>query len=218
MLEWLTVADDRTGALEVAGEMAPWLGPVTVTVRTPPPDVVAAVVDIGSRHAPVSVAAERAVVAAATPARRRAHKIDSLLRGNWAHELVAVQRASGGRVLLVAGAAPVGPGLPGRRGLRRWRPGRRSRRSAGRLVRRARPSTSWMPGRRTWSSSPTRRRCGAGSTEGGSFAVCDASSDEDLDAIAAVWSETGPPLRRDGGQHRRRRGSDRRRSRRRATR
>ena len=101
MLEWLTVADDRTGALEVAGEMAPWLGPVVVTVRTPPPDVAAAVVDICSRHAPVWAAADRAIVAASVPARFHAHKIDSLLRGNWAHELVAVQEASGGRVLVV---------------------------------------------------------------------------------------------------------------------
>ena len=52
MLEWLVVADDRTGALEVAGEMAACLGPVTVTVGRPPADGAGAVVvDIGSRHA-----------------------------------------------------------------------------------------------------------------------------------------------------------------------
>ena len=108
MLEWLTVADDRTGALEVAGEMVPWLGPLVVTVRTAPGGAPAAVVDIASRHLPPAVAAERAVAAASEPAHRRAHKIDSLLRGNWAHELLAVQRAAGDRVLLVPASPQLG--------------------------------------------------------------------------------------------------------------
>ena len=189
VLEWLTVADDRTGALEVAGEMAPWLGPVTVTVRTPPSDVVAAVVDIGARHAGASEAADRAVVAAATPARRSAHKIDSLLRGNWAHELVAVQRAFGGRVLLVpalprldrvcrggvvhVGGAPVG-GPDARRASSSPRP-------AEHLTDAGAADVAELP------DAAAVRAWAAG---GGTFAVCDASSDDDLEAIADAWRGT----------------------------
>ena len=189
MLEWLTVADDRTGALEVAGETAPWLGPVAVTVRTPPSGAVAAVVDVGSRHVPVPVAAERAIASASIPARRRAHKIDSLLRGNWAHELVAVQQATGNRVLLVAA-------LP--------RSGRVCR---GGVVYVDGVAVGGHDARRATSSPrPAEHLVDAGAadvveladtaalrgwvTGGGSFAVCDASSDGDLDAIAAAWRET----------------------------
>ena len=189
VLEWLTVADDRTGALEVAGEVASWLGPVTVTVRTPPRDVVAGVVDIGTRHTEASEAADRAVLAATTPARRRAHKIDSLLRGNWAHELVAVQRALGGRVLVVpalprldrvcrggvvhVGGVPVG-GPDARRASSSPRPADHLTEAGARDVAELADAAAV----RTWAA------------DGGSFAVCDASSDDDLDAIADVWSGT----------------------------
>src|SRR5262245_50821775 len=50
MLEWLVLADDRTGALEVAGEVARSLGPVTVTVNSVPTGAAVAVVDLESRH------------------------------------------------------------------------------------------------------------------------------------------------------------------------
>ena len=170
--------------------MAPWLGPVAVTVRAPPPGVVAAVVDIGSRHAPVAVAAERAIAAAATPARRRAHKIDSLLRGNWAHELVAVQRGVGRPGAARRGAALGSAGSAGAA----WSTSMASRSAVttrGVPPRpRARPSTSWMPGRRDVVELADATAVRRWSAEGGSFAVCDASSDEDLDAIAAVWRET----------------------------
>src|SRR4051812_42181471 len=101
MLDWLVVADDRTGALEVAGEMAATLGPVEVlSGGRRAPTHRAAVVDLGSRHLAPALAAELAS-SAATAARRRGHKIDSTLRGQWAAELVGVRRRTGARVLVV---------------------------------------------------------------------------------------------------------------------
>jgi uncharacterized protein YgbK (DUF1537 family) len=76
------------------------------------------VVDIASRHLPPPVAAERAVAAAGAAGDARAasapgaalaaHKIDSLLRGNWATELVARQRATGRPVIVVAALPSMG--------------------------------------------------------------------------------------------------------------
>ena len=205
MLEWLTVADDRTGALEVAGEIARWLGPVTVTVRTPPSDGTAAVVDIGSRHATAHEAADRAVAAAATPARHHAHKIDSLLRGNWAHELVAVQRASRDRVLLVPALPRLGRVCQGGIVQVDGDPGRRPRRRG------VRPS----------SPRPAEHLVAAGADDvvelagavavadwtraGGAFAVCDAVVRRRPGSDRRRVARIGRALRRDGRQHRRRR-------------
>ncbi len=79
-------ADDRTGALEVAGACASPGTPVTVTVW---PDASGAggVVDAGTRSLDGATAARRAV--SVGPA---AWKLDSRLRGNWADELVALAR------------------------------------------------------------------------------------------------------------------------------
>jgi uncharacterized protein YgbK (DUF1537 family) len=186
MLEWLVLADDRTGALEVAGEVTPWLGPVTVTVRAAPTDAGVAVVDLGSRHTAPSSAAARASGLGTTPARRRLHKMDSTLRGNWAHELVAVHRASGDRVLVV-------PAFP-------------------RLGRTCQDGVVHVDGSPVGASdarhaidSPrvAAHLTGAGATDvvelagtaalqtwvarGGAFAVCDASNDDDLRSIGEVW-------------------------------
>ena len=114
MARVLVTADDCTGALEVAGELADRRGrpvPAQLGSRTArsvsgtAADVL--VVDLGSRHAEASGAATAAVDAVE---RLRpdvlAHKIDSTLRGNWAHELVALGRALDRPVLVV-------PALPG---------------------------------------------------------------------------------------------------------
>jgi uncharacterized protein YgbK (DUF1537 family) len=186
MLEWLVLADDRSGALEVAGEIAPWSGPVTVTVGSAPCDSGIAVVDIASRHCPPSAAVERALCAAIAPARRRMHKIDSTLRGNWADELVAVHRASGERVLVVpafprlgrtcrGGVVHVGD-EPLRGGDARHVVG--SPRVAAHLVRAGAAEVDELAdadGVRSWL------------TGSGSFAVCDATSDDDLTAIGDAW-------------------------------
>ncbi len=187
MLEWMVVADDRTGALEVAGEMACSLGPVAVVVDSAPTaGTGAVVVDIGSRHATPPTAARRAAAVAASPAHHHAHKIDSLLRGNWAHELVAIQRTSGERVLLV-------PALP--------RLGRVCRDGVvhvdgvpvdGRDARRA--ALSPRPADHLVAAGATEVRELAGPdaldawlTAGAAIGVCDATSDVELAAIAAAW-------------------------------
>ncbi|MEY4175672.1 MAG: hypothetical protein RI900_2837 [Actinomycetota bacterium] len=88
----LVAADDRTGAFEAAAWLAEAEAPVTVWVGAARGD---GVVDIGTRHCSGVEAAAR--VSALPSARWRAHKTDSLLRGNWPAEL----RALGGRVLFV---------------------------------------------------------------------------------------------------------------------
>ena len=54
------------------------------------------VVDLGSRHLSEDEARARAAAVEGVPARRRAHKIDSALRGNWAHEVAARLAAPAG--------------------------------------------------------------------------------------------------------------------------
>ena len=125
MWDVVVAADDRTGALEVAGAIAERLGaPVpmlpyaTAFVRhpasggwrvrergVPAVDELVVVVDLGSRHLSVDEARARAVAVEGVPARRRAHKIDSALRGNWAHEVAA-------RLALRPGPAVVLAALP----------------------------------------------------------------------------------------------------------
>jgi uncharacterized protein YgbK (DUF1537 family) len=98
--EWLVAADDRTGALEVAAGLAAHLGPTVVAVRQPVAG--SCVVDIGSRSADRVAARARAVAVDALGSRLTAHKIDSTLRGHWAHEVTARCAGSGRRLLVVA--------------------------------------------------------------------------------------------------------------------
>lgn len=112
----LVTADDCTGALEVAGELADRLGrpvPALVGFRSvratsgTAADSAMLVVDLGSRHLEASRAATGLVdVVERLRPEVAAHKIDSTLRGNWAHELVEVGRALDRPVLVV-------PALPG---------------------------------------------------------------------------------------------------------
>lgn len=99
--DWLVTADDRTGALEVAAEVAAaWGGPVVVSVH--PDRRPGSVVDLGSRRCDPAEAAARAATSGCPPTGWRAHKIDSTLRGNWVAELEALQQVSGRRILLMA--------------------------------------------------------------------------------------------------------------------
>lgn len=114
----LVAADDRTGALEAAGAVAQRIGrpvPVVAAVEgahlVRAPDLTTAadgapvvVVDLGSRHLTPAEAARRAGRLGTIPAGRHVHKIDSTLRGNWADELVA--RAAGAHPVLVIPALP----------------------------------------------------------------------------------------------------------------
>lgn len=109
----LVGADDRTGALESAGAAAhAGVGAVpVVTIETVADASIASlagnavVIDLGSRHLAPAGAAARAVELDSWPAERQLHKIDSTLRGNWAHELVA-RFHSAGRAVLVVPALP----------------------------------------------------------------------------------------------------------------
>jgi len=98
--EWLVAADDRTGAFEVAAGLAEWCGPTVVAVRAPTD--ASCVVDLGSRSVDRAAARSRAVAIDAVASRLTAHKIDSTLRGNWAHEVTARCQNSGRRLLVVA--------------------------------------------------------------------------------------------------------------------
>ena len=104
----LVTADDRTGALEAGGACAERGFDVRL-VREPREREDCALVDVASRHTSPGEAARRVAAAHAHAARFRCHKMDSGLRGNWAHEVAALLTA-GYRV----GVLPSFPGA-GRR-------------------------------------------------------------------------------------------------------
>ena len=106
MRDWLVAADDRTGAFEVAALFAQVVGPVTVAVDAPVDEP--CVVDIGTRAMPGADAAGVAAAIDTSPSTWIAHKIDSTLRGNWAAELLARQRATGRRVVVLPGWPELG--------------------------------------------------------------------------------------------------------------
>lgn len=95
-------ADDRTGALEVAGSCAAAGGAVEVTVWPARP-VADGVVDLGTRELDPASAAQRA--AAFAPA---AWKLDSRLRGNWPAELRALATTTERAVWVVAALPSMG--------------------------------------------------------------------------------------------------------------
>ena len=199
------VADDRTGALEVAGACADATGaPVVVETSLRHDDGAPRirVVDLGTRHLAAREAADRAGAvgtfdaAAADSPVVHAHKIDSTLRGNWAAELVARHVATGRRVLVVpafplvgrqciggvvvANGVPVAEGAAGvdaRGAVASSRPAE--------LLRAAGASTV-VELRRGAPLDGWLRRTSAASA---AFAVCDAGDDSDLHAIAAAWTD-----------------------------
>jgi uncharacterized protein YgbK (DUF1537 family) len=191
-------ADDRTGALEVAAALSDRGvgGGAGVPVGVWPsfPDHEVCVVDLESRHLSAEDAALRA---AALPAERAAHKIDSTLRGNWAHELVARHAASGLPVMIVPalpalgrvcvdgqvliGGTPVHLGWPAddvRTGVVSSRPAEHLS-TAGALDAREMSSLDDVD---RWLADP--QGC----------VVVDARSDDDIDAIVGRWSRGGEVL------------------------
>lgn len=170
--EWSVLADDRTGALDAAGEMARWLGPVLVGSR----QLSGMVVDLGSRVLG-AVEAGAAVRAATVDATRHLHKVDSMLRGNWCAELAARSDVSGRRVLMV----PAWPAMHRTcRGGVVVVDGAAVGRPADRIA-----SHGWavsqidVGGLDAWSSGADR------------FAVCDATDERDLRTIAGWWLDHG---------------------------
>ena len=202
MTELLLIADDLSGALEVAG---------TALARTR--NVVIArsaqdgsqrsrvlVVDTDSREAPPAEAA-RAAAAALAPADWVVKKVDSLLRGNIAAELDAM-RAAGRHVVF----APALPALQ-----RTVRQGRvhldgtplaesslagdywRAATDDARKVVRAPKANLSLEQVRDGSEVVTRSLQDAFAA--GAICVCDAETDADLDAIVAAAQDLPEPVR-----------------------
>jgi D-threonate/D-erythronate kinase len=182
----LVLADDRTGALETAGACAAaGLAAAVAVSVTADVTVSALVVDLATRHLPVTQAAALASAASQASVGRSAHKIDSTLRGAWADELVARHRATGRPVLVVPAFPAMGRVCVDGVVLIDGRP-------VAEVVRDARGQLA--------SSRPADllRAAGAGSVvdvrdagevsfENAPFVVCDAVSDADLAAAASLW-------------------------------
>lgn len=117
----LLTADDRTGALEAGGAIADlgWAVRFLPLGRndapseqkaapqagrqndeTPDRHPTCRVLDLASRHCDAAEARRRVVESLAVDARHRCHKMDSGLRGNWAHDVAAFV-AAGHRVAVV---------------------------------------------------------------------------------------------------------------------
>lgn len=204
------LADDRTGAIETAGAVASRIAATVPVVPidaapTPRPGVV--VVDTGSRRlAPAAAAALTKRLVGVPEERshdrpvRRAHKIDSTLRGNWAHELVARIGTEGRPILLVpalpsAGRVCIGgmvelDGVPVHQAvaaaggdpvpLPSSSPAAHLTDAARRAGTRIEPcSLGSALAVRGWLGAPS------------GIAVADASTDADLDEVAAAWAANG---------------------------
>ena len=201
VIELLIAADDRTGALETAGQCADaGCGPVPVIVGDPEVSTGGlVVVDIQSRHLDPRDAAHLATDIERVPAVRVAHKIDSTLRGNWAHELVARQQFGRERVVVVPAFPEVGRTCIGGLVLEHGRPvasgaaavdARRaidSSRPAEHLVRAGATGVSELAGATelaVWMVDPAAAP----------FAVCDAGTVEELEAVGRAWAHEPPVL------------------------
>ena len=99
----LVTADDRTGALETGGACAD-LGFHVRLGAVPSGDDDCALVDVASRHLRPGEAGRRVASAHDRPAHFRCHKMDSGLRGNWAHEVAAL--LASGRCIGVLASFP----------------------------------------------------------------------------------------------------------------
>ena len=99
-IELLITADDRTGALETGGACADLGFDVRLSTAPDATDD-CAVIDLDSRHCTAVEAARRIDEAHRHAARFRCHKMDSGLRGNWAHEVASLV-AMGRRVAILA--------------------------------------------------------------------------------------------------------------------
>lgn len=200
----VVAADDRSGAFEVAARLAdggsgavpvvPWddeTDAVSGGIETESSAVGGSVVviDLASRYLEAAVAASRSATVDRWSAGRRAHKIDSTLRGNWPHELIA--RSHRSPVLLVPALPELGRVCQGGMVFDAGRPVHEG--PAGRDVRggpmSSRPADlltasgaidvielSDATAVRTWCGRPT------------GIAVADAVDASDLDRIVAAWS------------------------------
>ena len=104
----LITADDRTGALEAGGACAdfgfdarfvPSIDAIADAIGASAGNC--AILDLNTRHCRPATAQERVSATLAIDTPSRCHKMDSGLRGNWAHEVAALL-AAGQRVGLLA--------------------------------------------------------------------------------------------------------------------
>jgi uncharacterized protein YgbK (DUF1537 family) len=196
-LDLLVLADDRTGALETAGALADrgWkavMWPYRAW-RADDGDEGCAVVDLDTRHVDAATAATRVRAALGVGAVRQAHKIDSTLRGRWAAELVARHTATAARTLVVASFPAVGrtcvggvvrehgvPVTEASAGRDPSAPARHDR-PADALAAHGAPATAQLAG-----VEAVAAWLGHGAEP---FAVADAATDDDLDAIGRAWCD-----------------------------
>jgi len=196
MRPWFVFADDRTGALEVAGAIAArGVGSVQVVAAPQLPGVPTThlVVDTGSRLLPGGVSVPHVADGV-----RVAHKIDSTLRGHWAAELVAratqvpcmavvvaalpdAGRVCSGGVVLVNGV-PVHEGPAGRDPVHPVR----SSRPADHLIAAGAPTVAEVGSARELHDWLTANAHTAASPSEAHFLVCDAATNADIEEIAAV--------------------------------
>ena len=189
-------ADDRTGALEVAGAIAArGVGSVQVVAGTQLPGAPTAhlVVDTGSRLLPGGVSVPHVADGV-----RVAHKIDSTLRGHWAAELVAratqvpcmavvvaalpdAGRVCSGGAVLVNGV-PVHEGPAGRDPVHPVR----SSRPADHLIAAGAPTVAEVGSARALHDWLTANAHTAASPSEAHFLVCDAATNADIEEITAV--------------------------------
>jgi uncharacterized protein YgbK (DUF1537 family) len=196
VIELLVAADDRTGALEAAGACADagWGPALTVTTMEEGADHEIVVIDLASRHVSPGTAAERAVMVEGLASRRVAHKIDSLLRGNWATELVARHRASGRRVLVVPAAPALGRTCVDGVVLDHGQPVDTGAAGddARAPVRSSRPDEHLkMAGAASVTTLDGAERAARWMRDGDApFAVCDATATGDVETFARLWAST----------------------------
>jgi uncharacterized protein YgbK (DUF1537 family) len=194
----LVAADDRTGAIEAAGALAQRRGGAVAVITDLgrlDPRSTCTVVDLSSRHLEPAEAAERAARVESARADRHGHKIDSMLRGNWANELVSRHRRADRPVLVVPALPTLG----------------RTCEDGTVFVRGvdvARAAGVTDVGHRPMSSRPGDHLGAAGATDvhhvaigarlerwlaaPAGVAVCDASDTATLEAIGDLW-RNGPP-------------------------
>lgn len=188
-------ADDRTGALEVGGACADaGLGPVSVFADGPvDSSVPLVVVDLATRHLAGQAAAGRTIAALGRiTAGAHALKIDSTLRGPWAASVLAAAGALDARAVVVAALPTAGRVCVGGVVYDEGRPVGEG--AAGDDARDPVGSSRPADHLRAAGATAVAELDGAAALAvwladfAGRVAVCDASTDGDLDALGATWA------------------------------
>lgn len=199
---FVVLADDRTGAWETAGACADRLGSALVVSTARRPDGEGSelagdgVIDLGSRHLQphhaATIIGEVSARMATGAGTRILHKIDSTLRGNWAHEIVRASAINGRPVMMVPsfpavgrtcrngvvfdGERPVHDGAAGhdpRRPVMMSRPAGHLQAAGAHAV----VELATVDSVGAWLAYAPR-----------GVAVCDAQTDDELEALGSLWA------------------------------